>query len=79
MDVRIHDAATAILARLVAGGETGPWPGRRGRCWVAPQADKLTLVIQGQTTGPSLAFEQAYLFFKQDQLEVHIDNAEDAY
>jgi len=75
VNVGRHDTVAAILASLVAGGETGPWPGRRGRAWVAPQADTLTLVIQGQAIDPSLTFEQAQLFFHQDQLEVHIDDA----
>ena len=75
VNVGRHDTVAAILASLVAGGETGPWPGRRGRGWVAPQADTLTLVIQGQAIDPSLTFEQAQLFFHQDQLEVHIDDA----
>ena len=70
-----HNTAAAILASLVTCGETGPWPGRRGRGWAAPQACTLPLVIQGQAIGPSLAFEQARLFFQQDQLEVHVDDA----
>lgn len=66
VNVRCHDTAAAILASLVAGGETGLWPGWRGRGWAAPQAYTLTLVLQGQKIDPSLTFEQALLFFNQD-------------